>query len=49
MPNQPKTPLKSFRIPQERYDKAMAKAKRQGRNLSAVMNEKMDEYIEEED
>ena len=48
MPNQPKTPMKSFRIPQDRYDKAMAKAKSQGKTLTEVVNGKIEEYLAED-
>ena len=47
MPNQPKTPLKSVRIPHDLYAAAMAKAEAEGRNLSDVIREFLAEYVKD--
>jgi predicted DNA-binding protein len=49
MPNQPKTPHKSFRIPPELYVAAQAKAARQGRTLTDVVKELLQGYVDEAD
>lgn len=45
MPNQPKTPLKSFRIPEDKYQEALAKARASGETLTAVVNRMLEEYL----
>lgn len=45
MPNQPKTPLRNFRIPDELYEAAKAKAAEDGRNLSDVVREALEKYV----
>jgi hypothetical protein len=49
MPNQPKTPHKSFRIPPELYSAAQAKAARQGRTLTDVVKELLQKYADSAD
>jgi predicted DNA-binding protein len=49
MPNQPKTPHKSFRIPPELYSAAQAKAARQGRTLTDVVKELLQGYVDNVD
>jgi predicted DNA-binding protein len=46
VPNQPKTPIKSFRIPVDLYDAALAKAQSEGRTLTAVVREALQRYID---
>jgi hypothetical protein len=49
VPNQPKTPNATFRIPKWVRAKASAKAKREGYpSLSALVNEWMLDYIADE-
>jgi predicted HicB family RNase H-like nuclease len=45
MPNQPKTPQTSFRIPVELSDAAKAKAKARGESLTAVVVRALDRYV----
>lgn len=49
MPNQPKTPHKSFRIPPALYAAAQAKAARQGRTLTDVVKELLKGYVDNVD
>jgi predicted HicB family RNase H-like nuclease len=49
MPNQPKTPHKSFRIPPDLYAAAQAKAALQGRTLTDVVKELLQRFVEEGD
>jgi hypothetical protein len=44
MPNQPKTPLRSFRVPDEVWKPALARAQREGTTLTAVLLETLEEY-----
>lgn len=44
MPNQPKTPIASFRIPVELRVRAGDKARAEGRTLTEVVIEKLEEY-----
>ncbi|GAA5198773.1 hypothetical protein [Microbacterium jejuense] len=44
MPNQPKTPQWTYRAPLETQMKARARAKREGTNLVAKINEWLEEY-----
>lgn len=49
MPNAPKTPTRPFRIPDEEYDPALAKARAAGTTLTAVVRQKLRDYVEEDD
>lgn len=51
VPNQPKTPSRNFRIPDEEYTPAKAKAESDPEfgNLTAVVRAKLREYVEDED
>jgi hypothetical protein len=44
MPNKPKTPLKSFRIPQALYEKAQARAAERGESLSEAVRKFLERY-----
>ncbi len=44
MPNQPKTPQSSFRIPVDLRDAAKAKAKARGESLTAVVVRALEDY-----
>lgn len=48
VPNQPKTQGRSLRVPDERYDAALAKAKREGKasTFTELVNVLLVEYIE---
>lgn len=46
MPNQPKTPMKSFRISEDLYRAALSKAEREGKTLSDVVREALERYVE---
>jgi hypothetical protein len=45
VPNQPKTALRAFRIPDALYVAALAKAKSEGRDLSVVVREFLRDYV----
>lgn len=45
VPNQPRTPLKSFRIPQALYEAAQAKAAERGESVSDVVRRALERYI----
>jgi hypothetical protein len=45
VPNQPKTPLKSFRIPDELYRAAQAKAAEEGESVSDVVRAALERYV----
>lgn len=45
MPNQPKTPVKSFRIPEQLYRDALAKANERGDTLSDVVRRALERYV----
>ena len=45
MPNQPKTPTRVFRIDDQLYFAAMAKAEAEGRTLSDVVREALTLYV----
>jgi hypothetical protein len=47
MPNKPKTTLRNFRIPDDEYQAAQAKAKEQGTNLTAVVRDLLRSWIEQ--
>jgi hypothetical protein len=50
-PRENHTPARPFRIPDEEYDPALAKAKTDPRygSLTAVVRERLREYVEEDD
>lgn len=48
MPNQPKTPLRSFRVPDETWQAALRRAQREGTTLTAVLVEALEEYGRDE-
>lgn len=45
VPNKPKTPLKSFRIPEDLYRAAQAKAEERGESVSDVVRAALDRYV----
>ncbi len=45
VPNQPKTPLRSFRIPDEVYKAAQAKAATRGESVSDVVRRALERYV----
>lgn len=45
VPNQPKTPLRSFRIPDEVYKAAQAKAAERGESVSDVVRRALERYV----
>lgn len=45
VPNQPKTPLRSFRIPDETYRAAQEKAAAKGESVSDVVRKALERYI----
>jgi len=44
VPNKPKTPLRSFRIPDEVYKAAQAKAEEKGESVSDVVRRALERY-----
>lgn len=44
MPNQPRTPHKSFRIPQDLYEKAQRRAAERGESLSEAVRKFLERY-----
>lgn len=44
-PNQPKTPHKCFRIPQDEYDAALAAAVANGETLTSVVRAALKRYV----
>lgn len=46
VPNQPKTPHKSFRIPADLYQAAQAKASERGETVTDVVRRALAEYVE---
>jgi predicted DNA-binding protein len=46
--NQPKTPIRGFRIPSDLYHAAMAKAESEGRTLTDVVREALQRYVDSE-
>lgn len=44
-PNQPKTPLQSFRCDGELWRAAQVKARSEGTNLAVVLREFLEEYV----
>jgi predicted DNA-binding protein len=49
VPNQPKTPLRAFRISDEIYDVLKGKAADEGRTVTDVVREALREYIKHHD
>lgn len=45
MPNAPKTPLRSFRIPDEVYKAAQSKAAEKGESVSDVVRRALERYV----
>lgn len=45
VPNKPKTPLHSFRCPDELWDAAKAKAEERGDNLSEELRKMVERYV----
>jgi predicted HicB family RNase H-like nuclease len=45
VPNQPKTPTHSVRVPQELWDAVRAKAKRQGETITDVIIRALKRYL----
>lgn len=45
VPNAPKTPLRSFRIPDEVYRAAQAKAADKGESVSDVVRKALERYV----
>ena len=44
VPNQPKTPMKSFRIPEDIYRAAQERAKERGETLTDVVRRALERY-----
>jgi len=49
VPNQPKTPLRSFRIPDDVYKAAQAKAAERGETVSSVVVDSLKRYAKRKD
>ena len=45
VPNQPKTPLRSFRIPTDLYERAQARAAERGETLSQAVRKFLERYV----
>jgi len=45
MPNAPKTPIRTFRIPDDLWAAALAKADERGENLSEVVRRALGRYV----
>jgi predicted HicB family RNase H-like nuclease len=45
VPNQPKTPARSFRIPDEIYKPALEKARAEGVSLADIVKDALIEYV----
>lgn len=45
VPNQPRTPLRSFRIPDELYEAAQAKAASKDESVSDVVRRALERYV----
>ncbi len=45
VPNKPKTPLRSFRIPTDLYEAAQAKAAGKGESVSDVVRRALERYV----
>lgn len=48
VPNQPKTPMRGFRIPTDLYKAAQAKAASEGRTVTDVVRHALARYVKEE-
>jgi hypothetical protein len=48
MPNSPKTPNHSIRVPKERWDKAAEKAEKAGTDRTKVTNDLLAWYVKED-
>lgn len=48
MPNQPKTPVRSFRVPDEIWQAALRRAQREGTTLTTLLVETLEEYGRDE-
>lgn len=48
VPNQPKTPMRGFRIPTDLYKAAQAKAASEGRTVTDVVRDALARYVEDE-
>jgi predicted transcriptional regulator len=46
VPNQPKTPLRALRVPDDLWHRAQAVAKERGETLSDVMRDALWDYVE---
>jgi predicted DNA-binding protein len=46
VPNQPKTPKRTFRVSDDLYKRVQEKAKREGRTVSDIVNESFENYLE---
>lgn len=49
MPNQPKTPLHSMRIPDHIWEAVKARSEREGTSITAVVVARLAEYADEGD
>lgn len=45
VPNQPKTPVKCFRIPEDLYRAALEKATERGESVSGVVRKALERYV----
>lgn len=45
MPNQPKTPLRNVRVPDDLWDAAVTKATERGETLSEVIRRALERYV----
>jgi hypothetical protein len=48
MPNQPKTPIRTFRIPEREYRAALEKARSEGIPLTDVIRQALRDYVSDE-
>jgi predicted HicB family RNase H-like nuclease len=46
VPNKPATPLRNFRIPDNEYQAAQAKAQQEGTNLTTVVRELLRTWVD---
>lgn len=49
VPNAPKTPLKSFRIPEDLYRAAQVKAAERGETVTDVVRAALERYVKRKD
>lgn len=47
VPNKPATPLRNFRIPDDEYQAAQAKAKQEGTSLTTVVRELLRAWVDQ--